>query len=238
MRYAADLHIHSCLSPCGDLSMSPALIARRAASLGIALAGLTDHNSAMNAPAFAVACAREGVRPVFGVEVTTLEEVHVLALFETPEQALEFGKFLYERLPPVMNDPARLGDQVYVNDREEILGEVDKYLVNAVDLSLDETAAAVADREGLFIPAHIDRPVFSLSSQLGFIPEMPYSALEITERPCLMNTGAYPLVANSDAHYPEAVGGRVTRFEGASPDFRTFREALLSGKTRCVFTRG
>jgi hypothetical protein len=215
--------------------MSPRLIARRAAGLGLSLIALTDHNSALNATAFAAACRTEKIAALYGVEITTREEVHVLGLFETPEQALEMGRILYEALPPVMNDPIRFGDQVYVNENEEILGEVDKYLVNAVDMDLDETARKIFELEGLFIPAHIDRPVFSLSSQLGFLPEMDYSALEITGRPCLINTAAYPLVASSDAHYPDGLGCRTTAFDAEAPTFAALCEALRENRVFLTF---
>jgi hypothetical protein len=215
--------------------MSPRFIARRAAGLGLSLVALTDHNSALNTPAFAAACAAENVAALFGVEVTTREEVHVLALFENPDQALELGRLLYKALPPVMNDPVRLGDQIYVNENDEILGEVDKYLVNAVDMDLDETAKRIFSLDGLFIPAHIDRPVFSLSSQLGFLPDMEYSALEITEWPSLINTSANPLVANSDAHYPDGIGCRTTSFDAAAPTFKAFREALARNRVILSF---
>ena len=237
MRYAADLHIHSCLSPCGDLSMSPALIARKAAFLGLAVAALTDHNSALNAPAFAAACAKEGIVPVFGIEVTTREELHVLALFERPEEALELGKDLYELLPAIRNDPAKFGDQVYVDEEEAILGEVEKYLVNAVDLSLDDVAARILSAGGLFIPAHVDRPIFSISSQLGFLPDMPYSAIEVTEWPCLMNPGSVPMISSSDAHYPDAIGKRFIRFEASSPSFASLRDALREGRVSPSITK-
>ncbi len=235
MRYAADLHIHSCLSPCGDLSMSPREIARSAAAAGLDLAALTDHNSALNAPAFAAACGAEGITPVFGIEVTTREEVHVLALFETPDAALELGGIIYAALPPVMNDPEKFGDQVYVNADEEILGEVDKFLVSAADISLDDLAGLVRGLSGLFIPAHIDRPSFSLSSQLGFIPRMEYSALEITSRPCPVDTASYQVVANSDAHYPDGIGLRRTVFDGPGPTFAAYRQALADGAAEPVF---
>jgi len=210
--------------------MSPSLIARRAASLGLAIAALTDHNSALNAPAFAAACAKEGVVPVFGIEVTTREELHVLALFETEEQALELGKTLYGLLPPIANDPARFGDQVYVDEDETILGEVDRYLVNAADISLDVAAELILSVGGLFIPAHVDRPAFSISSQLGFLPDMRYSAIEVTSWPCLMNPGSVPMISSSDAHYPDAIGSRFVRFEADDASFASLKRAIESGR--------
>ncbi|HNX58188.1 MAG TPA: PHP domain-containing protein, partial [Spirochaetota bacterium] len=47
----ADLHIHSCLSPCGSLDMSPSRIVERAVESGLDVIALTDHNSALNCPA-------------------------------------------------------------------------------------------------------------------------------------------------------------------------------------------
>ncbi len=246
MRYAADLHIHSCLSPCGELSMSPREIARRARAAGLDMAAVTDHNSALNAPAFAAACAGEGITPVFGIEVTTREEVHVLALFEKPDEALELGRIIYAALPPIMNDPEKFGDQVYVDLDENIIGEVDKFLVSAADISLDELAEYIRGLNGLFIPAHVDRPSFSLSSQLGFIPPMAYSALEVTASPPSVDTGACVLVANSDAHHPDGVGRRRTFFSapglapgttpgrgpGPRPGFADYRRALLEGRVK------
>ncbi len=210
--------------------MSPSLVARKAASLGLAIAALTDHNSALNAPAFAAACAKEGVVPVFGIEVTTREELHVLAIFETEEQALELGKTLYGLLPPIANDPVRFGDQVYVDEDETILGEVDRYLVNAADLSLDDASELILSAGGLFIPAHVDRPAFSISSQLGFLPDMRYSAIEVTSWPCLMNPGSVPMISSSDAHYPDAIGSRFVRFEADDASFASLKRALESGR--------
>jgi hypothetical protein len=176
--FKADLHLHSCLSPCGDLESSPSLIAATARERGLDLIALTDHNSALNTPAFAVGCEREGIAAVFGMEATCAEEAHCLCLFASVEAALEFGSLLYERLVTVHNVPERWGDQVYVNADDEIEGEVEKLLISATDLALDEMERLVHGRGGLFIPAHVDRSAFSLMSQLGFVPPGNYDALE------------------------------------------------------------
>ncbi|GAB4221568.1 MAG: hypothetical protein Kow009_11380 [Spirochaetales bacterium] len=228
MRIIADLHIHSCLSPCGDLSMSPRRIAQEAARKRLSLIALTDHNSALNCPAFADACRKEGISALFGIEVTTVEEIHVLALFPTVEQALELSEEISRHLPRIPFDPERLGDQVYVNAEEEILGEVDTYLGVGTHFSLDGLFSFVHAMEGLFIPSHIDRPVNSLLSQLGRIPELSYSALEITRWPPPLRD--YPCVSNSDAHIPELIGTRYTLFEGDAPDFGALRKALEEGR--------
>jgi predicted metal-dependent phosphoesterase TrpH len=47
----ADLHMHTCLSPCADLQMSPMAIAEQAKIKEIDILGICDHNSAENVPA-------------------------------------------------------------------------------------------------------------------------------------------------------------------------------------------
>ena len=214
MTIRADLHLHSCLSPCGDLSMSPRAIAGLCAERGVRLAALTDHNSALNCPAFDAAAREAGIAALFGVEAQSREECHVLCLFPTPELALALGEELYALMPPVMNVPEKTGDQVYVDENEDIAGEVDKYLVTSADLGLEELASRAIALGGVVIPAHVDRPSFSLTSQLGFVPDGPWDALEVVRLDALdgrpaVDTKGYPLVTSSDAHFPEHVARRA-----------------------------
>ena len=216
----ADLHLHSCLSPCGDLMMSPRAIAANLKAHGVRLAALTDHNTALNCPAFGIACLEEGIIPLFGIEAQGQEECHLLCLFAGLDQSLAFGQELYDLMPPVMNIPEKTGDQVYVDENENILGEVDKFLINSADISLEDLAKRVIDIGGMVIPAHVDRQSFSLSSQLGFIPEGPWSALEVVRMPEAghaitgsdgkpLDTHGYPLITSSDAHYVEHIARRA-----------------------------
>lgn len=240
----ADLHLHSCLSPCGDLSMSPRTIAKILADRGIALAALTDHNSALNCPAFAEACMRCGIAPLFGIEAQTREECHVLCLFADIEKALALGDELYALMPPVMNIPEKMGDQVWVDENDDIMGEVDKYLVASADIGLEALADRVIGEGGLVIPAHVDRPYFSLTSQLGFVPDGPWTALEVTRMPdnsapdtVLPDTRGYPLITSSDAHYPEHVGRRAFDLDIADdpllgPNGRVCMETIRAALSR------
>lgn len=227
-----DLHIHSCLSPCGSLDMSPSEIARIASEHHLDVIALTDHNTALNTPAFAAACSKRGVTALFGIEATSSEEFHCLCLFRTAPEAITFGKNLYKHLQSRSNIPEKFGDQVYVDQYDNILGEVDKYLTGgALDFSSDELLQRVHSARGLFIPAHIDRAAFSISSQLGFLPPDPYDAVEITKYPPELDTKDLPLISSSDAHYPEDIGKRFFYLEstGKSPD-EIFR-AIKMGKT-------
>lgn len=234
---AIDLHVHSCLSPCGDLEMSPKLIAREARACGLGAVALCDHNSALNCPAFRSACLAEGLLGIYGLEMTTREELHVLCLFAQAEAALELGDLVYARLVSGPYDAERFGDQVYVDENEVILGSVEKHLIGAVDLSLAEAAAETARRGGIFVPAHIDRSTFSVSSQLGFLPDGSYDAVEITRPGAVASARGYPAIASSDAHFPGDIGIRHTVVEVEELSFEAIRDALAARRATPVFTR-
>jgi PHP family Zn ribbon phosphoesterase len=218
MPLLADFHNHSCLSPCGSLDLSPRLLVEIAAARGVEVLALTDHNSSLNCPAFAKLCPQKGIIPLYGMEATTSEEIHVLCLFTGLEACLDFNGYAYRILTPFPNNPEKTGDQVYVDEEDNIEGEVEYYLINPLDISVDRIGQKVAEYGGIVIPAHIDRPAFSMFSQLGAVVDGPWAALECTRIPPLRDAGSpnagaldtlgYPLITSSDAHYPEHVARR------------------------------
>ena len=213
MSLLADFHNHSCLSPCGSLDLSPRMLADLALRRGVQVLALTDHNSGLNCPAFAKVCPPRGILPLFGMEATTQEEVHILCLFGSLEACLDFNEYAYSILLPFRNNPGKTGDQVYVDEEDSIEGEVELYLVNPLDLSVDSIGAKVAEYGGIVIPAHVDRPAFSMTSQLGVMVGGPWTAVECTRLPPMLNakpldTLGYPLTTSSDAHFPEHVARR------------------------------
>ena len=226
MRVIADLHIHSCLSPCGSLEMSPRTIAAAAAERGIHMLALTDHNSCRNAPAFELCCRRMDILPLFGMEVTSSEEAHVVCLFAEKEPAMEFGEYVESRLPEIKGDPHMFGDQVYVDAEDKILGEVTRALIGATDISIDQLVPMVHERGGIVFPAHIDRPAFSIVMQLGFLPDLPYDAVECMDPDCGIDTLGLRIITNSDAHYPADIGTRPTEYELNSVSFEGLKAAL------------
>ena len=213
MSLLADFHNHTCLSPCGSLELSPRVLADTAANRGIKVLALTDHNSSLNCPAFAKVCPPRGVLPIFGMEAATQEEIHVLCLFTNLEASLAFSAYAYSIIMPFSNDPDITGDQVYVDENDNIEGEVEYYLVNPLDLSVEDIGAKVSEYGGIVIPAHVDRSAFSMTSQLGVITRGPWAALECVRLPPKTNgrpldTLGYNLITSSDAHYKESVGAR------------------------------
>ena len=210
MSILADLHNHSCLSPCGSLDLSPRVLADLAARRGVQVLALTDHNSSLNCPAFAKVCPPRGILPLFGMEATTKEEIHILCLFTSLEASLDFSEYAYSLLLPFPNDPEKTGDQVYVDEEDSIEGEVEYYLVNPLELTVDNIGAKVAEYGGIVIPAHVESPYFSITSQLGVMIKGSWDAVECTCLPPMINqkpldTLGYPLMTSSGAHFPEDV---------------------------------
>ncbi|MBU0928128.1 MAG: PHP domain-containing protein [Spirochaetes bacterium] len=243
MLVACDLHNHSCLSPCGSLEQSPAVLARLARERGLGLVALTDHNTALNAPAFAECARREGIVAMFGMEATSAEEVHVLCLFSALDVALDFGRFLAARLPRLPYDPAKLGDQVVVDADENVLDLPELYFGAALELGFDELCTAASGRGALVVPAHIDRPMFGAISQLGFLPEGPFAAVEAVRPVSPSASRGHTVITGSDAHYPEHVGRRPFGLElpegwdaGGSVDLDALRDALEAGRVRPTFS--
>ena len=234
----ADLHNHSCLSPCGSLELSPKRLLEEGAIRGLKLMALTDHNSSLNCPAFAKLSRNYGIIPIFGMEATTTEEIHVLCLFTNLEACMAFNEYAYSILTPFLNMPDRTGDQVFVDEFDNIEGEVEYYLINPIDLSIEDIGKKVFEYGGIVIPAHVDRPAFSMTSQLGVVVKGPWTALECVKIPpdffdSLVDTLGYPLITSSDAHYPDHVARRPFELDVSA-------EELLCGGTEAnmeVFKR-
>lgn len=209
--YYCDLHIHSCLSPCGDDDMTPGNIVGMAVLNGLNIVALTDHNSLKNCPSFYKIAKDFGIIPIAGVEVTTTEDVHAVCLFRSLETAMEFDKLLDSKRIQVKNNSEIFGKQIIVNENDEAIGEEKFLLINAVNMSLDETFDEVVKRGGVCYPAHIDRSANGIISMLGdFPPEPEFTAFELNDMssleeslekfPILKERGLVHTVS-SDAHY-------------------------------------
>jgi len=215
--FKADLHVHTCLSPCTELDMSPKEILTTAKKKEIDIIGICDHNSSENSLAVMNAAKKMNINIFPGMEVTSLEEVHVLALFDEIENALMLQEHVYENLPGENNEDA-FGMQVIVNEKEEVLGSNNKLLIGATTIPLEKIIKTIHSFDGIAIASHIDRESFSIIAQLGFIPDnLELDALEIS--PSITREEAkkrysenYPITCSSDAHYPDDIGKAFTSF--------------------------
>lgn len=203
-----DLHIHTVLSPCGELEMGAPEIVARARETGIDLIAITDHNASDNAPAILQAAGEEGPVVLAGLEVQTSEDIHVVTLFPDCKRARSFQDWLWLKMPPTLNKPEYFGYQVVVDGENQILREEDVLLIQGAGYAVDEVVLEVRSRGGLSIMAHIDRPSFAYPAILGPVPDdLPVDALELSWRLSPEEDRAirkdYPgrvFIRSSDAH--------------------------------------
>ena len=172
-RYYYDLHIHSCLSPCGDDDNTPNNIAGMASLCGLNIVALTDHNTTANCPAFFEAAKRYGIIPIAGMELTTSEDIHIVCLFDTLESAMAFGEKVKSLSIPIKNRPDIFGTQQILDSQDNVIGEEENLLINATLISVEDAPALVAEFGGICYPAHIDRQSNGIISILGTFPSTP-----------------------------------------------------------------
>lgn len=234
--YAYDLHIHTCLSPCGDALMTPPNIANMANIKGLDIIAITDHNSARNVRAVMRAAQGLMLSVIPGIEVTTAEEIHVVCLFPDAERAEMAGIELEKHLPPVQNRPEYFGEQVIMDENEEILGTFPLLLPNALDISIDALPKLVGLFGGFCYPAHIDRASNSIIAVFGEVPETPkFACLEVhdpegffSKTENMRYREGYTIITSSDAHRLQDVSEREHFIELSEPNFACLSRALGS----------
>lgn len=224
-----DLHIHSCLSPCGDDEMTPWNLVGMAKLKGLQVIALTDHNTALNLPQAVAAGQAYGVEVLCGMEISSREDVHVLGYFPTLKNALAAGEAVYEHLPAIRNEPSLFGNQLIIGDEDECTGTLDKLLINATDLGVDEVCALVAEHGGIAIPAHINRGSNGMIGALGLMPMLPeYPVVEVypgIDCPAYAVKGRFQL-HSSDAHQLEAIHEAGFALETEAPTAQATFDAL------------
>ena len=208
MRIYCDLHIHSCLSPCGDALMTPNNIIGMAYIKQLDAIAVCDHNSAENLPAIKEAADMMGVLLLPGMELTTREEAHMLAYFPDVESCLTFSRYIYGHLPPIPNRPEFFGVQQVMNSQDEEIRQEEKLLISALDLSFEECEKQIHLHGGLCVPAHINRGSNGVLNALGFLPGgATYDALEVSDAVPMppIDLSGKRLLKSSDAHYLENI---------------------------------
>lgn len=234
--YRADLHIHSCLSPCAELDMTPRGIIKTAVERGIDIIALTDHNSMENVD-ITRKIGRDKVFVFAGMEVTSSEEIHILALFNDIERAMELQSLVYDNLPSGVNDERLYGHQVVVNEYDEVLSLNKRLLIGATNIGIGDLIERIHSLGGISFASHVDKESFSVISQLGFIPDdLNFDGLEFSphitsEKATKMfpKLNTFPWVSFSDAHYLKEIGRRVTVFDINEISVDNIKKALREG---------
>lgn len=235
MRLSYDLHIHSCLSPCGDSDMTPGNIVGMAAVKGLDVIAVTDHNSCRNCGAAMELGAQYGVLVIPGMELTTEEEVHVVCLFPALQQALGFDAMVYDRLQKIPNKPEIFGHQQLMNAEDQVVGEEEYLLINATGIGFEEVYGLAEQFGGVMIPAHVDKTANSLIANLGFIPpdsrfacaevKNPEKLPELYEQHPYLKTCR--IITDSDAHYLEHIEEPVHFLETEEKSIEAVLKALM-----------
>jgi PHP family Zn ribbon phosphoesterase len=237
----ADLHLHTVVSACAEIEMIPPLIVSRACELGLDLIAVTDHNCAANVQAVMQAAQDTELTVLPGMEVQTREEVHMLCLFDTWAQVELWEAEVSARLPGLKNREQVFGTQIVVDQTGEYLYTEERLLATSTSFSVEEVVQGVIDLGGICLPAHVDRPSYSLLSNLGFVPPgLPIAGLELshltTPRKFVESfpqLEQYGIIINGDAHrLAEMVA--LNRFSVQSPTVSELRLALAGQGGRSV----
>jgi len=239
--FKADLHIHTCLSPCTEWEMSPKKIVERSLKKDLDIIAICDHNSVENAGAAIRSVKSNPLCVIPGMEICSKEEVHVLALFGELEQALVMQQHVYSHLPG-QNEAKVFGYQIIADENDEVLGESSRLLIGATELGLQEIVTKARSLGGVTIASHVDRPAFGIIGKLGFIPddlridgvEISYRIPLKTARDSIPGIKDFPCVTSSDAHHPDDIGRAWTSFLLAAPTVEEIRLALKGEKGRKV----
>lgn len=244
--YKSDLHIHSTLSPCGSLEMSPTAIIKKASEAGLTLIAITDHNDVENCKYLKEIADEYNINVFYGMEAQTIEEFHTLILFDNYENAYKMWVEFFKLLPDISNNPDFFGDQVVVDKEENILKFEKKLLLNSANITFDSLVKMAKKYNGICIPSHVDASSYSIISQLGFIPDNDeIIALEIREPENLDNfLKLYPdlkkfnFVTFSDAHYLNDIGKKYSVLKMEKPTIDCLKKALKDSKNikLCVET--
>ncbi len=235
--FAYDLHIHSCLSPCGDNDMTPNNLVNMAALSGCEIIALTDHNTCRNAAAAMKAGEGVGVLVVPGMELCTSEEAHVVCLFDTLEGAMEFDSYIYKNMPHVPNKAEIFGEQRLLDEEDRLVGLEENLLLVSSFIGVNQVKALAEEYGGTAFPAHVDRDSYSVIASLGAIPaEAGFTTAEAT-RDCdldkLKQTNPeledMLILRDSDSHYLESLTGEPRRLELPEKSLKAVVETVRRG---------
>ncbi len=240
--FRADLHMHTCLSPCAEIDMTPREIVTVSLKRELDVIAITDHNSAENVDAAWKAAKGTGLTVLAGMEVTSSEEVHTIALFESSDAARALQDIVHRNLPSGENDERLYGHQIIVNEDNEVLGFNRKLLIAATNLTVHALLDLIKSLGGISIASHVDREAFSVLSQLGFIPQdLFFDALEFSPRlarneaeSAFQGLKRFPWVAFSDAHHVKDIGRRITTFTMREPSLHEMLQAFAGANGRAL----
>lgn len=242
-RFVADLHVHSILSPCAAIEMTPRNIVWHAQQYGVDIVAITDHNACDNVQAALEAAKGTDVTILLGMEVESKEEVHLIVLFEKMRQLRQWEHFIQQHMSGRLNDAERFGAQFIVDADDNFVAEKTEMLLASLTVGVAEISAQANKLGGICIASHVDRPTYSIISQLGFIPpDVELAAVEVSRNMRVADAtqripaiGCLPVITASDAHtMVDFINGPKSVFYIEQPTIGEIRQALLAQNLRKV----
>jgi PHP family Zn ribbon phosphoesterase len=243
--YRADLHVHTCLSPCADLTMSPKRIVETGLKKDLDIIAVCDHNSAENVGAAIRAACGTKLTILAGMEITSSEEAHIIGLFPAYDAVNALQDLVYQNLTPGENNESLFGAQIIANELDEIEGYNKRLLIAATKLPVGRIVDEIHQLKGIAIASHVDREAYSIIGQLGFIPEdLMLDALEISTSLSIPEARAkfpeiekYTLISSSDAHYLNDIGRAFTQLMIEKPTLEELGKAFKGTEGRSVVSQ-
>ncbi|MGM0508587.1 MAG: PHP domain-containing protein [Fusobacteriota bacterium] len=238
MRYLADLHIHSVLSPCADLLMVQENIFKKLKENNIKIFSITDHNSNGNSKVFQKRAEKEGILFIPGIEIATIEEIHILGYFKNLEDLKSVKEKIYKNLPDMKNREDIFGYQLLLDENDDFVEKEEAFLASATNIGIDEVFDIIKKNNGLAVPAHLDK-TNSIISNLGYIPELEFDAFEIYIKEKVQKfKKKYSLgdkiLSSSDAHFPHSIKKPKLEFDLKDLSINAFFEAFKKGNFKII----
>ena len=222
--------------------MSPRRIVETAIKKELDIIAVCDHNSCENVQATIKAARDTGLTVLSGMEITSAEEAHIIALFPAYDAAHTFQGTVYQHLTPGENDDALFGEQIIVNEFDEVEGYERRLLIAATDLPVGAIVSEIHRLHGIAIASHVDREAYSIIGQLGFIPDdLPLDAVEVSASLSIPEAcrkfpqiDKYTLISSSDAHFLHDIGKVVTQLMIENPTLEEINKAFKGSENRSV----
>lgn len=200
-----DLHIHTCLSPCGDVDSTPNNVVNMAKIKGLDVIAITDHNTMGNVEACVKVGEKVGLTVIPGMELTTAEEVHIVCLFKTVKDANLFWQEVEKRQPKIKNKEEVFGEQVFLDENDEEIKREERLLIVATTIGVYDVVNLVNKFGGVCYPAHIDRTSNGILAILGGMDkDMGFEFAEVSRKAKNvqeLNPLGLKILRASDAHH-------------------------------------
>lgn len=175
-----DLHIHSALSPCSDDDMTPNNIINMALIKGLDMIAICDHNSSYALSSFKKVADKHQIKLIYGVEIQTIEEVHVLAYFKNIDDIASFQIWLNSKFNHIKNDINYFGHQIITDEYDQVIDEFEDLLLISLNAEINEVQENIKLNKGIMVLAHVLDRQNSITHQLGFIPQnLKFDGIEI-----------------------------------------------------------